>query len=104
MRRWWNATEGIRVIMVCFLIMAVGMTWMAGCGGSESSEEVSVQEPERSWEQEEAEEGYYFGGEAAKAANKSCEAHGGARELHFSESEGLEVILCEDGYVGSPYE
>lgn len=101
MRRWWRATEGIRFIMVCFLICAVGMVWMIGCGSS-GSEEVPVEESESSWSQEEAEEGYYYGDEAARVANEICNAHGGVRELIWG--EGLELALCEDGHVGSPYE
>lgn len=101
MKSWWRATEGIRFVIVTLLICIVGPIWMISCGGP-GSEEAPV---EPSWSQAEAEEGYYYGDEAARVANEVCNAHGGVKELIFEEESGsLELMLCADGHVGSPYE
>ena len=101
MKRLWVATEGIRYIMVCFLIMSVGMIWIIGCGGSSETPAeggVAIESEESSEENEET-----WSEEIASYANELCLPHRGVKEilpkLERGWTEGVVVVVCEDGEV-----
>lgn len=71
------------------------MLVLSGCGGGD-------EEPasDQTWQEEYAEEGYFFGQPAAELANELCEGDG-VQQVVFTE-EGLELVVCGDGEVVAP--
>lgn len=100
MRRLWDATEEIRYIMICFLIISIGLIWIVGCGSSNETpaqggvaiETKESEEPEVTWSEE-----------VATWANNLCASRGGVQELVPNLEEGwtenFVVVVCQDGDV-----
>lgn len=78
-------------LMIVLVLIA---TFFGGCGGSSEA-------PAQS-QQQEAEEGWFWGEAAAEQAEYLCQDGGGVQSVALQGEGYLELVVCEDGTVKAP--